>query len=129
MLVDMPGRGIAELVPVTESQILLSGPECKDKCYANFLMCGDHRMQTESKITKVFPLSLYRLESQRRLLCGNRRALTQYTHTAHTHTPAHSRTRKPRRRTHTVQRGEEDRAVQIPEKQLRFHVLSGCCYV
>jgi len=52
MLADMPGRGMVELVPVTESHMLFSGPECKEKCYANFLMCGDHRMQTESKLTK-----------------------------------------------------------------------------
>jgi len=57
MLAEIPGRGLVELVPEisvprSRQQMLLSGIECKQKCYDNFIMCGDHRLQTDSKITK-----------------------------------------------------------------------------
>ena len=52
MLAEMPGRGLVELVPMSQSSMLVN-QACKQHCYDNFIMCGDHRMQTNNKITKV----------------------------------------------------------------------------
>ncbi len=40
-------------VPVSQSQMLISGMACKQHCYDNFVMCGDHRMQTDNRLTQV----------------------------------------------------------------------------
>ena len=47
MIADVPGRGLVEIVP---ANMLVSGPACKDYCYKNFIMCGDHRAQTSDKL-------------------------------------------------------------------------------
>ena len=47
MIADVPGRGLVEIVP---AMMLVSGPACKDYCYKNFIMCGDHRAQTSDKL-------------------------------------------------------------------------------
>ena len=50
LLAEMPGRGLVELVP---EQMLVSGMACKQHCYENFVVCGDHRNEGVSKLTKV----------------------------------------------------------------------------
>lgn len=62
MLAEIPGRGVVELVPEVSlpqfrQQMLLSGVECKAKCYDNFIMCGDHRQETNDHLTQVVTLS------------------------------------------------------------------------
>jgi hypothetical protein len=49
MIADVPGRGLVEFVP---AHMLVSGPDCKAYCYKNFIMCGDHRAQTEDALVK-----------------------------------------------------------------------------
>jgi hypothetical protein len=49
MIANVPGRGLVDFVP---AHMLVSGPDCKAYCYENFIMCGDHRAQTESKLDK-----------------------------------------------------------------------------
>jgi hypothetical protein len=47
---EAPERRMVEIVPPV---MLVSGPACKQYCYDNFIMCGDHRAQTNDKLTKV----------------------------------------------------------------------------
>ena len=47
MIEDVRGRGLVEIV---RANMLVSGPACKDYCYKNFIMCGDHRAQTSDKL-------------------------------------------------------------------------------
>lgn len=58
MLAEIPGRGLVEIVPEISGpqfrqQMLVSGVECKQHCYDNFIMCGDHRAETSNKLTQV----------------------------------------------------------------------------